>query len=173
MIQSRFYTLMALMMLIIVGCQDPENTQTSSGEKPAQGLPASENEDKHTHDAADVLTWVQLDIQEGDFTLSLGHHGEHFHGGDTIEPAVKITRGDDDVADAIVHNSLVAEDAETVLAEERPTVFEPRTDDEPAHYAQGALQIPKDAESFLIRFRIQLPGSDIESMYDIPCELSH
>lgn len=173
MIQSILYTLMALMMLIIVGCQDPENTQTGSGDATPPTADAPEADDKHTHDAADVLTWVQLDIQEGDFTLSLGHHGDHFHGGDTIEPAVKISRGDDDVADAIVHNSLVAEDAETVLAEERPTVFEPMTDDEPAHYAQGALQIPKDAKNFLIRFRIQLPGSDIESMYDIPCELSH
>ena len=79
----------------------------------------------------------------------------------------------EDVADAVVFNSLIADDGVAVLAEEKPTVFEPKTEDEPAHYAQGALLIPKKAKKYVIRFRIKLPGIDAESAYDIEQEVSH
>jgi len=151
-----------VVLLSLVGCQE----ETGTVPPPEDATPKTEVE-THTHDESDVLVWKQIDIQDGDYVLSLGHHGEHFHSGDDIEPAVRITKDDADVADAIVHNCLVAEDGETVIAEEKATVFEPKTDDEPAHYAQGALTIPKDTEEFLVRFRIRLPGGDVDSIYDI------
>ncbi len=47
------------------------------------------------------------------------------------------------------------------------------SDEEPAHYAQGRLIIPKETRRFLIRFRIQLPEVDAEQTYDIELEVSH
>lgn len=104
--------------------------------------------------------------------LSLGHRGAEFQGGDAIEPAVKIMKGDVEINDAVVHSSLVAEDGETVLAEERLSDFAATTDEEPAHYATGTLTIPEDTQTFLIRFRIKLPAVETESIYDLECKVS-
>lgn len=113
------------------------------------------------------MVWAQSDIREGDFVLSLGHRGEEFQGGDSIEPAVRIMMGDVEIKDAVVHSSLVAEDGEIILAEERLSDFAATTDEEPAHYATGTLKIPEDTQTFLIRFRIKLPEVETESIYDI------
>lgn len=158
------------LLLAMIGCRDPEapvvdKVETQDG--------SAEPDTGHSHGDADLLVWAQSDVEEGDFLLSLGHHGKHFHGGDEIEPAVGISRGGKDVADAVVHNSLVSEDGETVLCEEQETIFEPKTDDEPAHYAQGGLVIPEGTSKFLIRFRIQLPDVETESIFDVEREVSH
>ena len=179
MVNNAFLTLSLFGMLVIAGCQEEPSAESANSEVPAKISAADAtteteaSEKSHTHSEDDILVWVQSDIEDGDFMISLGHHGVHFHGGDEIEPAVTITRDGKDVADAVVFNSLSAEDGQTVLAEEKPTVFEPKTEDEPAHYAQGALLIPKDAKKYVIRFRIKLPGIDAESAYDIEQEISH
>jgi hypothetical protein len=182
MFTNSLRTLCAILLLATVGCQDDQSAATVESTDPAATSSdaaspsksgSKESEKTHQHSEDDVLVWVQRDIEDGDFVISLGHHGVHFHGGDEIEPAVTITKGGQDVPDAVVHNSLIAEDGETVLAEEKPTVFEPKTEHEPAHYAQGALLIPKDTEKFMLRFRIKLPGIDAESAYDIEQEVSH
>jgi hypothetical protein len=157
-------------LLGTIGCQDgqapvAETTQTQEVSAAVQT--------GHTHGDADKLVWVRSDIEDGDFLISLGHHGEHFHGGDEIEAAVSISRGGEDVSNAVVHNSIVTEEGETVLCDEQATVFEPKTDEEPAHYAQGGLTIPQETPRFLIRFRIQLPGVDAESTHDITLDVSH
>lgn len=161
MIDSRFSAIAVMMLLALIGCQDD---QTATVPKPAD---SSEKTDAAAEEVVASLVWAQSDIQEGDFVLSLGHRGESFKGGDLIETAVKILVGDAEVKDAVVHTSLVAEDGEAILAEERPAVFAAATDDEPAHYAAGELTIPEDATKFLIRFRIQLPEVETESIYDI------
>jgi len=64
---------------------------------------------------------------------------------------VAITRNGEPVSDAKVFNSLMSADGETALADEVPTVFEPTTEEEPAHFAQGLLPIPKDVKKRLFR----------------------
>lgn len=158
------------MFLALMGCQDGSVPVADTNSTPNNSAAA---ETWHTHGDADKLVWVRSDIEEGEFLISLGHHGEHFHGGDDIEPAISISRREEDVSDAVVYNSLVVEEGTTVLCEEHATVFEPKTDEEPAHYAQGTLTIPKETQTFLIRFRVQLPGVDAESKHDITLDVSH
>ena len=46
-------------------------------------------------------------------------------------------------------------------------VFEPKTEDEPAHYAQGGLKIPADAGNVQVRFELKLPGVDEAATFEI------
>lgn len=168
------YTSTLLAVLITIGCSD---SQVSSEGTAATPAPAPDSDEvvaavDETAALAEPLFWVQSDIHEGDFVLSLGHRRQTLRGGEELKPVVRVVKDANDVAEAVVHNSLVAEDRETVLVEERPTVFKPQTGDEPGHYAEGNLQIPTDAEKFLIRFRIQLPDSDFESQYDMECAVT-
>lgn len=125
----------------------------------------------HAHTGDDALVWEQKDIQHAGYTIMLGHHGEHLHAGEGVEPAVSIMQNGEAVADAQVFNALVAADAATVVAEEVATVYEPETVEEPAHYAQGELMIPADVDNILIRFRIVLPGDGGEVSYDVPVQV--
>ncbi len=54
-----------------------------------------------------------------------------------------------------------------MLAEEVRTTYEPPTVEEPAHYAQGNLNIPSDVKNVVIRFRVVLPGDAGEVSYDL------
>ncbi len=121
----------------------------------------------HVHGEDDALVWEGEPKMHAGFEIKLGHHGKHLHAGEEVEPAVSITRDGKPVSDAKVFNALVSADGETVLAKEVATVFEPTTEDEPAHYAQGALAIPKDAKKVIIRFRIA-PAEGDEATFDLP-----
>ena len=121
----------------------------------------------HSHTGDDALVWEGEPKQHAGLVIKLGHHGQHLHAGEEVEPAVSITRDGEPVADAKVFNALVSADGATVLVEEVPTVYEPTTDDEPAHYAQGGLMIPKDAKSVVIRFRV-VPADGEEATFDVP-----
>ena len=121
----------------------------------------------HSHSGNDVLNWQQREIDIEGYLISIGHHGDHFHGGDLIEPAAMITQNGEVVEDAVVRVSLVSTVDETVLADEERTIFEPATQSEPAHYAQCKMQIPIRTEKFLIRFRIELPGVQESHVLDI------
>jgi hypothetical protein len=121
----------------------------------------------HIHGEDDALVWEGEPVEHAGTTLLLGHHGKHLHAGEDVEPAVSIVRDGKPVTDAKVFNALVSADGATVLAEEVPTVFEPTTDDEPAHYAQGALAIPKDVKKVAIRFRVVVPGEEAKT-FDVP-----
>lgn len=123
----------------------------------------------HSHAGDDALVWRQEGVKEGDYTIALGHHGTELHAGESVEPAVMVTKGGRDVADAQVFNALLAEDGTTVLAEEKPTVYEPKTAEEPAHYAQGELAVPADAKKVVLRFRVVLPEGD-EKTFDVPVD---
>ncbi|MBD3675747.1 MAG: hypothetical protein HUJ26_19740 [Planctomycetaceae bacterium] len=121
----------------------------------------------HSHGDGDALVWEGEPKMHAGLVIKLGHHGKHLHAGEEVEPAVSITRDGEAVSDAKVFNALVSEDGKTVLAEEVPTVYEPETPEEPAHYAQGGLMIPADAETVAIRFRIIAPDAE-EVTYDVP-----
>ena len=121
----------------------------------------------HTHGEDDALVWEGEPVEHAGTQLLLGHHGKHLHAGEEVEPAVSITRDGKPVTDAKVFNALVSADGKTVLAKEVPTIFEPTTEDEPAHYAQGALAIPKDVKKVAIRFRVVLSGEEAKT-FDVP-----
>ncbi|MHC4880164.1 MAG: hypothetical protein ACYTGL_27255 [Planctomycetota bacterium] len=121
----------------------------------------------HSHGENDALVWEGGPVEHSGTTILLGHHGKHLHAGEEVEPAVSIVRDGKPVSDAKVFNALVSADTQTVLAKEVATVYEPTTEEEPAHYAQGGLAIPKDVKKVVIRFRIVLPGEDAKT-FDVP-----
>jgi hypothetical protein len=121
----------------------------------------------HSHGADDALVWEGEPREHAGLQIQLGHHGEQLHAGEEVEPAVSIVRNGKPVDDAKVFNALVSADGQTVLAKEVATVYEPTTDDEPAHYAQGALAIPNGVAEVILRFRIVSAGADPVS-FDVP-----
>jgi len=121
----------------------------------------------HSHGDEDALIWEGEPKQHAGLEIKLGHHGKHLHAGEEVEPAVSITKDGKPVSDAKVFNALVNNDGQKVLAEEVPTVYEPTTEEEPAHYAQGALTIPAGLTSVIIRFRI-VPAGGEEVTFDVP-----
>ncbi|MEZ6128450.1 MAG: hypothetical protein R3C59_07190 [Planctomycetaceae bacterium] len=89
---------------------------------------------------------------------------------DSIEPAAAISKDGVDVSDAVLFNSIVACADGNSLVEQVPMVFEPKSDTEPAHYAQGSLVIPETDQPLCIRFHISLPGTDDAIDFDIELE---
>ncbi|MFN3159203.1 MAG: hypothetical protein ACE37I_07800 [Rubinisphaera brasiliensis] len=131
---------------------------------------AHDHQHGHAHGEDDALVWKDTPKTHEGLRIILGHHGKHIHAGEELEPAVSITRDGKDVGDIQVFNSLLSSDGNAVLAQEVATVFEPETDDEIAHYAQGGLQIPAGARQVLVRFRI-VPNGGEEVVYDLPIQL--
>ena len=125
----------------------------------------------HSHAHDDALVWRRKDIKHNGFVIKLGHHAAHLHAGERVEPAVSVTRDGEPVDDAEVFNALVSTDGTAVIAEEVATVYEPTADEEPAHYAQGALSIPPNMEEIAIRYRIVLPGDGGELTQDVTIDL--
>lgn len=121
----------------------------------------------HSHGADDALVWEGEPKEHAGLVIKLGHHGKHLHAGEEVEPAVSITKDGEPVSDAKVFNALVSAGDNTVIAKEVPTVYEPTTAEEPAHYAQGGLMIPADSKQVIIRFRI-VPSGGEEVSYDVP-----
>ena len=124
----------------------------------------------HSHGEDDALVWRGEPRSHAGLEIKLGHHGKHLHAGEEVEPAVSITRGGQPISDAKVFNSLMSADGATVLAEEVATVFEPTTADEPAHYAQGGLTIPKGVKELVVRFRI-VPAQGDAATFDVPIQV--
>jgi hypothetical protein len=121
----------------------------------------------HSHGPDDTLVW-QKELKEGDYEIALGHHAVTLMAGAVVEPAVQIKKNGEPVADAKVFSALLAGDGSAVLAEEVATVYEPPTEEEPAHYAQGALKIPAGTREATLRFRIVLPENSGEHTFDVP-----
>jgi hypothetical protein len=121
----------------------------------------------HSHGEDDALVWEGAPQEHAGLTIKLGHHGKHLHAGEEVEPAVSITYNGEAVSDAKVFNALFSADGTTELAKEVSTVYEPTTAEEPAHYAQGALAIPKGVTNVVIRFRVVPSGADFVT-FDVP-----
>lgn len=121
----------------------------------------------HSHGEDDALVWEGQPVNHAGTQLLLGHHGKTLHAGEEVEPAISIVRDGKPVSDAKVFNSLLSANGKTVLAKEVATVYEPTTEEEPAHYAQGALAIPKDVKKVVIRFRVVLAGEEAKT-FDVP-----
>ena len=121
----------------------------------------------HSHAGDDALVWRKKDIELGGCEILLGHHGKHLHAGEAVEPAVAITRNGAPVADAKVFISLVDSQSGDVIAAETATVYELPTDEEPAHYAQGELEIPAGLKEVTIRYRIVLDEATGKKSFDV------
>ncbi len=165
-LMHQFSYLAGLICLCVVSGCEPANPV---GRAPGQAGTSSKSgpAETHSHSGNDVLNWQKREIDIEGYLITIGHHGDHFHGGDLIEPAAMITQNGEVVEDAVVRVSLVSTADEAVLAEEEKTIFEPATQSEPAHYAQCKMQIPIRTEKFLIRFRIELPGIKEPQVLDI------
>ena len=89
-------------------------------------------------------------------TIRLGQHGLVVQSGTELEPAVSIDRDGQPVSDAKVYASLLDGNGGKILAQQQQAIFEPATEEEPAHYAQDFLFVPEDAKKVTIRYRIDL-----------------
>jgi len=121
----------------------------------------------HVHGDDDALVWRGEPRNYSGLEIRLGHHGKQLHAGEEVEPAASITHEGRPVSDAKVFNSLLSVDNKSVLSEEVATIFEPTTVEEPAHYAQGALSIPKGVDKIIIRYRIAPVVGDAVT-FDVP-----
>lgn len=128
----------------------------------------AEDEHGHSHEGGDELVWIGEPREHNGYTLKLGHHGIRVLAGHDVEPAVSIQREGADVEDAEVFISLISVEEEQTLADEVSTVYEPKTDAEPAHYAQGKLPVPEGAERVVIRYRIKFPQENSDVTFDEP-----
>ena len=156
--------LSVIVTVFISGCRpssQPEETSETKGG----------HSHTHSHDGDDALVWVEENVEHDGFLMALGHHGEHLHSGMFVEPAIGITRDGEDVGDATVVNSLVLADGSNVIIEQNATIYEPKTEEEPAHYAQGPLYLPKGSEQVVVRFHIGLPGAEETITRDITIDL--
>ena len=107
----------------------------------------------HDHGSPNVLLWHEEFAFEG-YALRLGQHGLVVESGTELEPAVSIERDGQAVSDAKISVSLLDADGEKTLAKAEQAIFEPATEEEPAHYAQDFLFVPKNAKKVTIRYQI-------------------
>lgn len=152
---------------LLVGCaaendsppDDPTATPAASG---------------HAHTAGDKLVWpLKETIADTGYEIWFGHHGDHFHGGEQIEPAIAVTKDGQPVDNAQVFNGLVnADNAESVSGEVAAN-YEPATAAEIAHYAQGQLAIPKGVKTITIRYRVSVPDIADEINRDVTVSIGH
>jgi len=166
--------LLLLLVMLFVGCGDTK-PDPSTGAEENSTADAGGGEDEHNHEKPghshagdDELFWLRDGLEKGEYSIKLGHHGVHVLEGHAVEPAVAITRDGKPVADAKVFMSLASGDGETVLVEEKQTVYEPVTEHEEAHYAQAKLDVPHEVKKVFIRYRIVLAGDGGEEKIAVP-----
>jgi hypothetical protein len=156
-------------MVFLSGCAKEDETASNPATTTTAGA--------HAHAAGDKLVWP-LKETIADHEIWFGHHGNHFHGGEKIEPAISITKGGQSVDNAQVFNGLVnADNAESAgevsTTGEVPTTYEPATNAEIAHYAQAELAIPADAKQITIRYRLKLQDQPDEFTREVTVKVGH
>ncbi len=159
------FILLSTVVGLFAGC----GNGTAARREPER--PASDRASKshgHSHEGDDVLFWQQEGIEYEGYAIKLGHHGIHVHAGHELEPAVSLERNDEPVDGAKVYVRLLDAQGQGDVTNEVSTVYEPPTAEEPAHYAQGKLMVPKDAKKVMIRYRIVLPDNANEFTQDVP-----
>lgn len=139
-----------------------------SGEGPAQDEAAQVGSEPHghSHEQSDELFWHREDIQAGDCQIKLGQHGTLAHAGHDFEPAVWIERDGAPVENAQVFVSVYDSKFEKVFTQEAAMVYEPPTDEEPAHYAHAKLLVPAKVKTAGLRYRIVF-SDGVEHAYDV------
>lgn len=146
----------AFLIAITIGCGDRvESSKTT----------AQSTHDGHTHEAGDELVWAKKDIEFEGYMVTLGHHGSHFHGGDSIEPAIMLTKDGKDIGDAKTSCGLLDADGNSIA--QADMLYEPKTDEEPAHYAQGELKFPIEEKPYKIEFTILADGKEFKDSIEV------
>ncbi|MCA9270667.1 MAG: hypothetical protein KDA41_19430, partial [Planctomycetales bacterium] len=145
------FALSATAALLFFGCTHaPPPAEIAHHEEAAHG---------HSHDEDHSLFWQRKDVEHDGYLISLGHHGAHFDAGDAGEPAVMIEKDGQPAADAKVYVTLLDDAGASVITAEQPTIYEPATAAEPAHYAQAEVQVPEGAKMVTVRYRVELPDA--------------
>jgi hypothetical protein len=152
---------------VVVGACNSTTDESASKQPAKKNANETEAEHGHSHTGGDELVWPKKDLEHAGYTLNLGHHGIRVLAGHDVEPAVSIQRDGTDVADAKVFISLISVEDEQVIAEEVSTIYEPKTDSEPAHYAQGKLSVPEGPGRVIIRYRITFPQAGSEETFNV------
>jgi hypothetical protein len=93
--------------------------------------------------------WAEKGIEHAGATIDLGVRK-------SVEPVAAITMGGEPVAGAMV------------FVNETPTLYEPAKGKTPALYAAGKVELAKDAEKRVARFRIVLPDADEDFTRMVP-----
>lgn len=130
------------------GCPKPANTTAETEEHEGE-------EHGHSHAGEDDALFWHSENPQGDYTISLGQHGQHLHAGEKGEAAVKVMQGDQSVADAQVFVAIFDERGTTELVAEQAAEYE-TAEGEPPHYAVSFEKIP-DAKGLTLVYRIVLP----------------
>jgi hypothetical protein len=156
------------MMSLAAGACNSATDESAPEQAATQTTNETEAEHGHSHEGGDELVWAREGMEHNEYILNLGHHGVRVLAGHDLESAVSIQRNGTDVDDAEVFISLLSVEDEQTLAKEVGTIYEPKTDAEPAHYAQGKLPVPEGLERIIIRYRIKFPQPSSEKTFDVP-----
>lgn len=143
------------LVVLTVGC----------GDTPDQTVAKPETGHAHEHGHSDELVWPKKDIEFEGYVVTLGHHGSHFHAGDSIEPAIMLTKDGEDIGDAKTSCSLL--DAGGNSLAQADMIYEPKTDEEPAHYAQGELKFPAEPQTYKIEFTVMAGDKEFKDSIKI------
>ena len=130
------FLLPILLLSVYAACNNTSDQQEAD---PPEKI---EREEGHHHGAGDALFWPKKDVVHEGFQISLGHHGNHWHHGDQIEPAVAIVKDGKDIGDATITCQLFDDDE--AIEMEASMIFEPKTEEEPAHFAGAKLTFPAE-----------------------------
>lgn len=158
---KRHFTFVLLLpaLFAMTGCNKP----TSDGGSDS-GTDIASTDVEHGHDHGDELTWVREELESQGYLINLGHHGPHADAGHPVELAATVTKDGEAVSDARVFVATVGDDGS--VGDELSMTFEPKTDHEPAHYAQAEVTPAAGAERMTVRYRIELPNADAEFSQD-------
>ena len=145
---NRLFTLLLssfmILLLLQIGCDTPPVVDAS-------------DDRVHVHGGADALHWPKQNVEHDGYLISLGHHGNHWHAGDKIEPAVSIVKSGEDIGDAKIVCQLV--DGDKLIGSAVEMIFEPKTEAEPAHFAGAKLEFPAEEKMFSVKFEVAITGS--------------
>lgn len=169
----RISLLVPIVLFAPLGCQDegtlrPAVPETQAGSAVDSDAFITESNASSTSDAESLppLIWAQTGIVDAGYLLSLGYRGRSSDSGEHIIPVVSITKEDKAIVDAKLIVCLLSKEGET-LYESPVGKFVPESDALIAQYTAGSFQIPAASDALTLRYRIQLPGVDTESWYDI------
>ncbi|MCR9197039.1 MAG: hypothetical protein NXI04_00180 [Planctomycetaceae bacterium] len=189
-VQFRIFCVVSVLTL---GCQDQaallpadspghsfsEQAVTSSGDSSddpstdgvtesavAQTQESTQTAERAEQEPLAPLTWLQTGIVDAGYELSLGYRAETIVPDGLLEPVVIVQQNGDVVADSRLIVCLLSADGE-VLLESEPAVTMEESAAHAAHQTVKGVRLPEEVADLTLRYRIQLPGSETESWYDV------
>lgn len=177
------FRIVCVVSVLTVGCQEqaallPANSVDSaepSASRQAVRMPDDQSSPQQTAQSPGhkgeqktlaPLTWLQTGIADAGYDLSLGYRAEAIAPGGVLEPVVSVRQDGVVMAESRVIVCLLNADGE-VLFESQPAAAVGESDRQPAHQRVQGVQLPEDVHGLMLRYRIQLPGSETESWYDV------